>query len=325
MKALIADATGMAEALLPSSQPVPQPGKTEVLIRVHAAGMNRADILQRKGQYDPPPGITSILGLETAGEVVAVGENVKRWKVGDRVMALLSGGGCAEYVAVPEGQCMPVPEGFSYAQAAVLPEGLATIWANVFEAGKLKSGETVLIHGGASGIGTLGIQMVRVFDAVPLVTVASERKAQACRELGAALAVLYPSQDFVIEVLTFTQNRGVDIVLDLGGGEYVPRNIQVLGPGGRHISIATQHGRMAKIDLRAIMLRGLTLTGSMMRSRPVEEKARLLREVEANILPHVAAGRIKPVIFQTFPLEKAGDAHKLMESGAHIGKIVLTV
>jgi putative PIG3 family NAD(P)H quinone oxidoreductase len=325
MRVLAVGAAGTPDALHIADAPTPQVKPGEVLIRVFAVGLNRADILQRQGKYPPPPGASPILGLEVAGEICALGQGVMRWKIGDRVMALLAGGGCAECVSVSEFHCLPVPDYFSMEEAAATPEAVTTVWANLFEAGGLKRGEIALIHGGSSGIGTFAIQMAAAFEALPVVTVSSEEKAEKCRELGAMLAVNYKTHDFVKEIFTFTKDRGVDVVLDMVGGEYLPRNIQVLTKNGRHVSIATQHGVKGELDIRTVMAKRLTITGSTLRGRDAAEKARLLREVEAQVLPQLLSGRVKPVVFQSFPLEKAGEAHKLMESGAHIGKIVLTV
>lgn len=324
MKAILADPPGGPEALCVVELPVPQPGEGEVLIHVQAAGINRADILQRQGKYDPPKGASNILGMEAAGEIVALGKNVRRWKAGDKVAALLAGGGYAEYVAVPEGQCLPWPKGFNALQAGTTPEATFTVWANIFQAGRLASGETALIHGGSSGIGTFAIQMVKAAGASAIVTVGNDEKAQACIKLGAVYAINYKTQDFVQEVLAATNGRGVDVVLDMVGVDYVSKNIEALAPFGRHISIGTQRGTRAEIDIRRIMQKQIVLTGSTMRGRDVQEKCRLACEVEAKAWPWLEKGLVKPVIFQSFPMHQAAEAHKVMESSAHIGKIALT-
>ncbi|MDP9128080.1 MAG: NAD(P)H-quinone oxidoreductase [Pseudomonadota bacterium] len=316
---------GSADLLHWSERPVPTPSAQEVLVRVAAAGLNRADILQRQGKYPPPSGASDILGMEVAGTVTALGPGVKRYAVGDRVCALMAGGGYAEYVVVAEGHCLPVPDGFSMNEAAALPEAIVTVWANVFEDGRLQSGETLLVHGGSSGIGTMAIQMAKVFGAKVIVTVGDARKAAACLELGAELAIDYKSHDFVEVLRGATSGRGVDVVLDMVGGAYVRRNLSSLGPHGRHVSIATQGGREAVIDIGEIMRKRLTLTGSTLRGRSSDEKTRLMHEVEAKVWPFLIAKNLKPLIYQVFDIKSAGDAHKVMESGQHIGKIVLEV
>lgn len=324
MRAVFADVPGGPEVLQVKEVPVPQPAVGEVLIRVAAAGINRPDLLQRQGKYNPPPGASAILGLEVAGEVVALGAGASRWKVGDKVCALLAGGGYADYAVAPEGQCLPVPEGMALLEAALLPEAVFTVWANLFEAGRLKPGETALIHGGSSGIGTFAVQMAKAAGARAIVTVGSEEKREACLNLGAALAVSYRSDDFTKAVEAFTDGKGVDVVLDMIGGDYLPRNLSLLAEGGRHISIATQHGAVAEINLRLMMAKRLILTGSTLRPRSVAEKSRLAREIERHVWPWIATKAVKPVVFQRFPLEKVAEAHKVMESGVHIGKMALT-
>lgn len=306
---------------MPTSQPV----SGEVLIKVAAAGLNRADTLQRQGKYPPPEGASEIMGLEVAGEIVALGPNTSRWEIGDKVCALLSGGGYAEFVNVPEGQCLSIPKNVSMIEAAALPETLVTVWANIFETAALKSGETVLVHGGSSGIGTTAIQMIKLFGAKVFVTVGNDEKAGACRKLGADLVVNHKTQDFTEEVLKATNGRGVDIVLDMVGGDYVSRNLAVLAPFGRHVSIASQQGRNASFDIRMVMQKRLTITGSTIRSRPAAEKARLVGEIREKVWPWVASGQLKPLIYRSYPIKKVAEAHKMMESGAHIGKMVLEV
>lgn len=299
-----------------TERPVPIPSSNEVLIRVHAAGINRPDILQRLGKYPPPPGVTDIPGLEVSGI---------RQDTGKAICALLSGGGYAEYAVAPAGQCLPVPDGLDMAQAAVLPEALFTVWKNLFLHGALKPQETILIHGGASGIGTTAIQMAKSWGATVITTAGNDEKCDACRKLGAALAINYKTQYFVEEIQRFTNNDGVDIVLDMVGGDYVPRNIELLRYGGRHVSIAFLRGIAAEINIRSVMHKNLTLTGSTLRARPPEEKADLANGIFQHIWPSLEEGIIKPVLFKTFPLEQAMRAHNALETGDHIGKIVLTV
>lgn len=301
-------------ALHTTKRPKPTPGPGEVLIRVQAAGVNRPDILQRLGKYPPPPGITDIPGLEVAGI---------REDTGEAVCALLSGGGYAEYAVAPEVQCLPVPENLSMEEAAALPECVFTVWNNLFLRGLLKNGETVLIHGGASGIGTTAIQMAKAFGARVIVTAGTEDKCTACRKLGADLAVNYKTSDFVDEVKKFC--GGVDVVLDMVGGDYVPRSIEIMNPDGRHVSIAYLNGAKAEVHIPAIMQKRLTLTGSTLRARPAEEKAALARDIKEIVWPLIGAGKIRPVIFKTFPLAEAAAAHEALEKGDHVGKIVLEV
>jgi putative PIG3 family NAD(P)H quinone oxidoreductase len=316
---------GGPEVLRWAERPTPKPEPDEVLIKVAAAGVNRADILQRQGKYPPPEGAGDILGLEVAGEVASAGENVKRWQAGDKICALLAGGGYAEYATAPEGQCLPAPAHLSLIESAALPECIITVWANLFEAGGLRAGATALVHGGASGIGTFAIQMAKAAGASIFVTAGSEEKCEACRRLGADLAINYKKEDFVTAIEKATRKRGVDIVLDMAGGDYVARNLSVLAEGGRHVSIAVQGGKQATVDIWRIMRERLILTGSTLRHRPPEEKARLARAAEEKTWPWLAEAMIKPLIYKTFPIKNAAAAHKMMESGAHIGKIVLEV
>lgn len=295
-------------------KPVPADG--EVLIRVHAAGVNRPDILQRLGHYPPPAGVTDIPGLEVAGV---------REDTGEAVCALLSGGGYAEYVAAPVGQCLPIPKGLSMEEAAALPETVFTVWDNLFLRGGLKAGETVLIHGGASGIGTTAIQMAKAFGTKVFVTAGSDEKCAACCKLGADLAINYRTQNFVAVVKNFTRDFGVSIVLDMVGGAYVPRNLEVLSMGGRHVSIAFQQGVKVEIDIRLVMQKRLVLTGSTLRNRSVVEKSALTQDIQANVWGLVESGAVRPVVFKIFPLEYATAAHQALEKGDHVGKIVLRV
>lgn len=305
--------------------PTPQPAADEVLINVNAAGVNRADTMQRKGKYPPPEGASPIMGMEVAGIVASIGGAVTRWKTGDRVMALLSGGGYAEYAVAPQGQCMPAPSNLSLTEAATLPEAMATVWANVFEDAKLVAGESILIHGGASGIGSFAIQMATLHGAKVFATGGTKEKCDLCLKLGATYAANYREQDFVAAIKEATSGNGVDVVLDMIGGEYVPRNLELLAPRGRHISIATQKGRTVSVDLRLVMQKRLMITGSTLRGRSVAEKSRLLREVEAKVLPWVTSEQLKPLIFKTYPIKNVAEAHKMMETGAHFGKLVLEV
>ncbi len=325
MRAILLNDFGQPDVMAWGECPVPEPKDDEVLIRVQAAGINRADTMQRQGKYPPPEGASAILGMEVAGEITALGTSVQRWKIGDRVMALLAGGGYAEYATAPEGQCLPVPENLTMIEAAALPEALATVWANLFEAGGLKTGETALIHGGSSGIGSFAIQMGKLHGAKIFATAGTAEKCEVCRKLGADLVINHREQDFVAEILRATKGRGVDVVLDMVGGDYVPRNLEALAPRGRHVSIATQKGRSVSIDLRLVMQKQLVITGSTLRARPPQEKARLLRAIEAQALPWVASGRLNPLIYNDYKINNVVEAHKVMESGAHFGKLVFEV
>jgi len=316
---------GDPEVLQIGARPRPVPGAKEVLIEVRAAGVNRPDCYQRQGQYPPPPGASDILGLEVSGVVIARGPEVTRWKEGEAVCALLSGGGYAEYVAAPEGQCLPIPDGFDFVQAAALPEAFFTVWTNLIDGGRLKRGETVLIHGGSGGIGTTAIQMAHLLGARVFTTVGKRESVALCKRLGAERVILYKEEEFVSIVKALTQERGVDLILDMVGGAYFPRNLEALAMKGRLVQIATVQGPKVELDLRKVMFKQLVVTGSTLRGRSVEEKTALARALEKEIWPLLDQGKIKPVIDRTFPLEKAREAHALMESGRHIGKIVLTV
>jgi len=316
---------GAPEVLKPATRPVPQPGAGEILIRVAAAGVNRPDVLQRKGMYNPPPGTTDLPGLEVAGIVAAVGKGASRFKPGDQVCALLAGGGYAAYCTAPEAQCMPVPEGIALDEAACLPETVMTVWTNVFERGRLAKGETLLVHGGTSGIGTTAIQMAKARGATVFATAGGADKAKACKALGADLAIDYKAEDFAAKVKEATDKRGVDVILDMVGGDYFARNIDCLAVEGRLVYIAFLRGGKVELNIEPLMRRRLTVTGSTLRPRSVEEKGAIARAVEAEIWPHVAAGRIRPLIHARFPLAEAAKAHALMETNAHIGKIVLTL
>jgi NADPH:quinone reductase len=316
---------GGPEMLIAETRPLPAYGDFDVLIEVRAAGVNRPDVLQRKGFYAPPPGTTDIPGLEVAGDVVAIGPKVRRIVVGDKVCALLPGGGYAQYAAADEGSCLPVPLGWSYSQAAAIPETTFTVWSNLFERAFAADGDHVLVHGGGSGIGTTAIQLCKEFGITIYVTAGSDGKCAACLKLGADAAINYNTQDFSAEVMKLTHNRGVDIVLDMVGGQYVPRNLACLAEAGRHVSIAVQGGTMAEINIFDIMRRRLTLTGSTLRPRSPEFKAALAASLHELVWPAFNAGRCLPVIDSVFPLEKACEAHIRIDAGAHIGKIMLEV
>jgi putative PIG3 family NAD(P)H quinone oxidoreductase len=319
MVAIDPAAPGGPEVLQPVERPVPRPGPGEVLIRVEAAGINRPDVMQRLGLYPPPPGAPAIPGLEVAGRIVGGGRD------GDRVCALVAGGGYAQYCAAPEGQCLPVPAGFSMVEAAALPETFFTVWTNLFQRGGAKAGDTVLVHGGTSGIGTTAILLGKLFGLTVIVTAGSADKCARALEIGASHAIDYKARDFVEEVKRITGGAGVAAVLDMVGGDYVPRNLACLAEDGRHVSIAAQRGARVEIPIWDVMRNRLTLTGSTLRARSVEFKAALAEELSREVWPHLEAGRIRPVIHSTFPLEDAAGAHRLMESGEHVGKIVLEV
>jgi NADPH2:quinone reductase len=315
---------GGPEVLEPQQRPVPKPGAGEILVKVLAAGVNRPDVMQRQGLYPPPPGAPDIPGLEIAGEVVALGDGAKRWKIGDRVMALVVGGGYAEYCAAHESHALPMKT-LSPVEAGAIPETFFTVWHNVFQRGALKSGETLLVHGGSSGIGTTAIQLAKSFGARVIVTAGSDDKCDACRKLGADVAINYKTQDFVAETKKATGDKGADLILDMVGGDYIPRNYEAAAVEGRIVQIAFQRDPKVTVDFRRIMLKRLHHTGSTLRARAVPDKAAIAKAVEDNALPLITAGKVKPIIFKTFPLKDAAGAHALMESSAHIGKIVLTV
>ena len=313
---------GGPEVLVPEQRDVPQPAADEVLIKVAAAGVNRPDVAQRQGVYPPPPGASDIPGLELAGEIAAVGSAVKRWAVGDRVMALVSGGGYAEYCIAHVTHILPV-SGLPMVEAAAVPETFFTVWHNVFERGALKEGETLLVHGGSSGIGTTAIQLAKHFGARVIVTAGSDDKCEACIKLGADLAINYKTQDFVAEAKRFTEKKGVELILDMVGGDYIERNYEAAAVEGRIVQIAFQGSPKATVDFRRLMLKRLHHTGSTLRARAVADKAAIRDAIETHVLPLLAAGTVKPLIYKTFPLRDAAKAHALMESSAHIGKIVL--
>ncbi len=325
MQAIDPEAHGGPEVLRLVERPVPHPQAGEVLIRVAAAGVNRPDVLQRKGGYPPPPGAPSILGLEVAGTIVAVGEGVEDTMLGQPVCALIAGGGYAEYAVAPAGQCLPVPDGLEMVEAAAIPETLFTVWTNLFERAFATDGDSVLVHGGTSGIGTMAIALGQLFGMTIIVTAGSDAKCARALELGAAHAINYKTQDFVERVKAITEGKGVTAVIDMVGGDYVPRNLQCLADDGRHVSIAVQGGPTATIPIFEIMRRRLTLTGSTLRPRDTAFKTLVADEIARTVWPHVEAGRLRPVIDQVFPLAEAAAAHARMEEGDHVGKIVLTV
>jgi putative PIG3 family NAD(P)H quinone oxidoreductase len=316
---------GGPEVLVPVERPVPRPGPGELLVRVAAAGVNRPDVMQRKGQYPPPPGAPTIPGLEIAGAVVALGEGANPALLGKHVCALLAGGGYAQYAVAPAGQCLPVPDSLSPIEAGAMPETLFTVWTNLFERAYAVQGDTVLVHGGTSGIGTMAIMLGRLFGIAVIVTAGSDQKCARAIEIGAAHAINYRTLDFVEEVKRITGGRGVQAVLDMIGGDYVPRNLKCLAEEGRHVSIAVQRGARVELSLGPIMQRRLTLTGSTLRPRSIEFKSLVADEIRRVVWPHVREGRLKPVIDTVFPLEQAADAHRRLEAGDHVGKIVLEV
>jgi putative PIG3 family NAD(P)H quinone oxidoreductase len=318
-------AAGGPEVLRPARRPVPLPAAGEILIRVRAAGVNRPDALQRAGAYAPPPGASDLPGLEAAGEVAAVGPGGSRWRVGDAVTALLPGGGYAEYALTHEAHALPVPAGMGIPPAAGLCETLFTVWGNVFLRGRLAAGESLLVHGGASGIGTTAIQLARLRGARVFTTAGSAAKCDACRALGAELAVNYREADFVAAVREATGGRGVDVVLDMVGGDYLARDVKALAPDGRLVMIAHQKGAATELNFAIVMMKRLCITGSTLRPQSVEAKARLAADLEREVWPLLAAGRMAPVIDRTYPLEEAAAAHARLESSAHVGKIILTV
>lgn len=324
MTAIGIKAPGGPEMLVPEQRAVPTPGDGEILVKVAAAGVNRPDVMQRQGLYPPPPGAPDIPGLEIAGEVVALGSGVKRWKIGDRVMALVIGGGYAEYALAHGSHALPV-SALPMVEAAAIPETFLTVWHNVFERGGLKAGETLLVHGGSSGIGTTAIQLAKQFGARVIVTAGSEDKCEACRKLGADTAINYKTEDFVAVVKAATGAKGCDVILDMVGGDYVGRNYEAAAVEGRIVQIAFQGSPKAEVNFMRLMLKRLHHTGSTLRSRSVADKGAIARAVEDNVLPLLTAGTVKPVIFKTFPLDQAAAAHALMETSAHIGKIILTL
>jgi len=325
MRCIDIRAPGGPEVLVPVDRPVPKAGPGEVLIRVSAAGINRPDVLQRAGGYPPPPGASPIPGLEVAGMVVAVGAGVTWPSLGTQVTALVAGGGYAAYCAAPAPQCLPVPRGLSLVEAAGLPETFFTVWTNVFERGSLRPGESLLVHGGTSGIGTTAIQIAKCWGATVFATAGGPAKAKACEELGADRGIDYRAEDFVAVVKEATGGAGVNVILDMVGGDYTQRNLDALAMEGRLVQIAFLRGAKVQLNMEALMRRRLTVTGSTLRPRSVAEKGAIAAALKAQVWPMIEAGRVRPVIHKTFPLDEAAEAHRLMESSAHIGKIVLTV
>ena len=315
---------GGPEVLKPTQRPRPKPGAGELLIEVAAAGVNRPDVLQRQGGYKPPPGASDIPGLEIAGRVAALGEGVAGWRVGDGATALVAGGGYAEYCVAPVPQCLPLPRGLDMVKAAAIPETFFTVWTNVFDRGRLKPGESFLVHGGSSGIGTTAIQLAHAFGSRVFATAGSAEKCAACVKLGADRAIDHKREDFVAVIEEATGGRGVDVILDMVGGGYFARNMKILALEGRLVQIAYLQGGKAEIDLGSLMMKRQTLTGSTLRPRSVAEKGVIAAALREKVWPLIESGRIAPVIFKTFPLAQAADAHRLMESNSHIGKIVLT-
>src|SRR5690349_24739952 len=316
---------GGPEVLLPETRSVPKPGANEILIKVEAAGVNRPDVAQRSGSYPPPPGASDLPGLEVAGEVVALGEGVTKHKLGDKVMSLVAGGGYAQYCIAQDAQAMTVPASLSMQEAGALPETLMTVWHNVFERGGLKAGETLLIHGGSSGIGTMAIQLAKASGARVFVTVGSQDKIDACLKLGADRAINYKTEDFVAVVKEETNNAGANLILDMVAGDYVDRNYDAAAVDGRIVQIATLNGPKVSVNIAKVMVKRLTHTGSTLRPRTNADKAAMVAAIEAKIMPLLREGRVKPLMDSSFPLEKAADAHRRMETSAHIGKIVLSV
>jgi NADPH:quinone reductase len=325
MRVIQIDKPGGPEALRPAERERPQPKPHEILVKVTAAGVNRPDVLQRMGLYAVPPDASDLPGLEIAGEVVACGAAVTMWKPGDAVCALTHGGGYAEYCVTPEVQALPVPKGVSMVEAASLPETFFTVWSNVYDRGRLAPGETLLVQGGTSGIGVTAIQMARATGNRVFATAGSEEKCAACVKLGAEAAFNYKTQDFVAGVKAATGGKGVDVILDMAAGDFVPKELKALADDGRLVFIAFLRGVKTELDVNELMRRRLTLTGSTLRPRPIAFKGAIAASLRSRIWPLIDAGKIKPVIYKTFPLEQAAEAHRLMESSAHIGKIVLTL
>ena len=326
MTAIEISEPGGPGVLVPAEREVPEPGPGEVLVAVEAAGVNRPDVMQRQGLYPPPPGASDIPGLEIAGTVAALGDGVDAPAIGSRVCALVSGGGYAEYCAAPAPLCLPVPAGLDPVEAAALPETFFTVWTNVFDRARLAEGESILVHGGSSGIGTTAIQLAKAFGATVYVTAGSKSKCEACLALGADAAINYRGEDFVERIGTLTGGRGVDVVLDMVAGDYLARNLKCLAVEGRLVIIAVQHGpKVEQLNVLPIMLRRLTVTGSTLRPRSVEQKAAIAHALHAEVWPLLAAGTVRPIVHSRFPLSDAAGAHRLMESSEHVGKIVLEV
>jgi NADPH:quinone reductase len=325
MLAIEISSPGGPDVLVPVQRPVPSIGAGEVLVKVAAAGVNRPDVLQRQGRYPPPPGVTDIPGLEIAGTIEAIGPAVTSWRVGDAVCALVSGGGYAEFCAVPAPQCLPIPRGLDVTHAAAIPETTFTVWTNVFERGRLAAGESILIHGGSSGIGTTAIQLAHARGARVFATAGSAEKCAACESIGAERGINYRETDFVAAVKALTDGRGVDVVLDMVAGDYVQRNIDALAMDGRLVMIGRQGGVRSEIDIMPILRKRLMLTGSTLRTRSVAEKGALAQAVYQQVWPLFESGAVRVVVHETFPLRDATAAHRVMESSTHVGKLVLTV
>jgi len=325
MRAVEITKPGGPDVLVAAERPRPTPSGGEVLIKVAAAGVNRPDVMQRMGHYPPPPGITDIPGLEVAGVIEQIGDGVTGWRVGDRVCALVAGGGYAEYCVAPAPQCLPIPANVDFIHAAAIPETFFTVWTNVFERGRLRAGESLLIHGGTSGIGTTAIQLAKALGSRVFATAGSAEKCAACERLGAERAINYREADFVAAVKEATGGKGVDVILDMIGGDYVPRDMDALAMDGRLVSIAVQGGVKAQINILTLMQKRLTLTGSTLRTRPVAEKGAIAAALKQHVWPLLESGAVSPVIHATFPLRDAAEAHRVLESGAHVGKLVLVV
>ena len=325
MRAIAISEPGGPEVLIEITLPVPTPGKSEVLVRVHAAGVNRPDVLQRLGLYAVPADANPLPGLEIAGEVVANGESASRWNIGDKVMALTHGGGYAQYCCVHESHCLPAPAALSMIEAAAVPETFFTVWYNVFMRAGLKAGESILIHGGSSGIGTTAIQLAKANGVSVITTAGSDEKCNFCKELGADHAINYNSSDWELLVGELTGGKGVDVVLDMVAGPYMQKNINVLGRDGRYVIIAFLQGPSAELNMRAVLGKRLTITGSTLRPQTIAEKAAIAMELEEKVLPLLESGAVRPIVHSTFPIAEAGRAHALMESSKHMGKIVLEV
>jgi putative PIG3 family NAD(P)H quinone oxidoreductase len=325
MRAIEISQPGPPEVLKLTERPDPVPAAGEVLIEVDAAGVNRPDVIQRYGKYPPPPGASDLPGLEVAGRIAALGQSATGWKVGDRVCALLAGGGYAERAAVPQEQVLPIPKGLTGIQAAAIPETFFTVWNNVFQRGKLQAGESILIHGGTSGIGTTAIQLARAFGARVMTTAGSDDKCEAARKLGAELAFNYRTGDWAAAAKQATNGRGVDVILDIVGGEYIPKNLDLLAVEGRLLQIAFLKHARAEVDFSIMMRKRAWITGSTLRPRTPAEKGAIARDLHQHVWPLLEQGVVAPVIHETFPLAQASEAHRLMESSTHIGKIVLDV
>ncbi len=325
MRAIVITAHGAPEVLVVGARATPTPGTGEVLVKVAAAGVNRPDLLQRKGLYPPPPGVTEVPGLEIAGTIASLGPGTSPWRAGDCVCALVSGGGYAEYCVAPGEQCLPVPCGLNMTEAASLPETYFTVWSNVFDRAAIRPGESLLVQGGASGIGVCAIQLAHAFGLRVFATAGSAEKCQACERLGAERAINYRTEDFVSVTRTLTKNRGVDVILDMVGGDYVPRELRALADDGRLVFISYLGGREAMVEIDQVLRRRLVLTGSALRARPIAVKAAIAQSLRAQVWPLLESGQVRPVVHATFPLEQAAHAHTMMESGTHIGKIVLRV